>query len=58
MWAKQLKGHRFALCDLWAGPGEAGAAEAVSGTLSYSRGHLPNSRQVKVLGERMGGGKC
>lgn len=58
MWAKQLQGHRFALRDLWAGPGEAGAAEADSGTLGYSGGHLPNLGHVKVPGERMGGGKC
>lgn len=34
MWAKQLTGHGFALCDPQAGHGEAGAAEAISGTLS------------------------
>lgn len=57
MWAKQMKGHCFALRDPWAGPREAGAAEVVSGALSCSRGHLPNLGQVKVLGERMGGGR-
>ena len=50
MWAKQLKGHCSALCDLRAGHEEAGAAEAISGTLSCSRGYLPNVGQVKVMG--------
>lgn len=48
MWAKQLKGHCFALHDLWAGHGEAGAAEAIARTLSCSRQCLPNLGQVKV----------
>ena len=40
MWAKQPKGHRFALRDPWAGRGEAGAVEAVPGTLGCPGGHL------------------
>ena len=51
MWAEWLKGHCFARCDLRAGHGGTGAAEALSGTLSCSRGCLPNAGHAKVMGQ-------
>lgn len=50
MWAEWLKGHCFAWCDLRAGHRGTGAAEALSGTLSCSRGCLPNAGHAKVMG--------
>lgn len=55
MWAKLPKGHCFAWSDLRAGHGEAGATEAVPGTLSCSTGCLLNLGQVERT--RTGWGK-